>query len=45
VGVVEEAGVTGKKAFTNLDELWDIFGSPKKIRSKNKQRIPNFNKE
>jgi len=25
VGVVEEVGVKGRKAFTNLDELWEIF--------------------
>ena len=25
VGVVEEVGVKGKKAFTNLDELWGIL--------------------
>ena len=25
VGVVEEVGVKGRKAFTNLDELWQIF--------------------
>ena len=25
VGMVEEVGVKGKKAFTNYDELWDII--------------------
>jgi hypothetical protein len=25
VGVVEEIGLKGKKAFTNLSELWDIL--------------------
>jgi hypothetical protein len=30
VGVVEEVGVKGKRAFTNLDELWDILKSVKK---------------
>jgi len=25
VGVVEEVGVKGRKAFTNVDELWEIF--------------------
>ena len=24
VGVVEEIGLKGRKAFTNLDELWEI---------------------
>jgi hypothetical protein len=33
VGVVEEVGVKGKKAFTNYDELWDIL-----ISSKSKKR-------
>jgi len=30
VGVVEEVGVKGRKAFTNLDELWNILNSIKK---------------
>jgi len=25
VGIVEEVGTEGRKAFTNLDELWAIF--------------------
>jgi hypothetical protein len=29
VGIVEEVGVKGKKAFTNLDELWEILNAPK----------------
>jgi hypothetical protein len=29
VGVVEEVGVDGKKAFHNYDELWEIL-NPKK---------------
>ena len=31
VGVVEEVGVKGKKAFTNYDELWDIIISSKSM--------------
>lgn len=31
VGIVEEVGVEGKKAFTDLDELWNILNS---IRNK-----------
>jgi hypothetical protein len=31
VGVVEEIGVKGKKAFSNYDELWDILISSKSI--------------
>jgi hypothetical protein len=30
VGVVEEVGNRGKKAFKNLDELWEILTSPNK---------------
>ena len=30
VGVVEEVGVKGKKAFTNIDELWEILRSVRK---------------
>jgi hypothetical protein len=31
VGVVEEIGIKGKKAFTNYDELWEILSSSKGI--------------
>ena len=27
VGLVEKMGVTGRKGFTNLDELWEILNS------------------
>lgn len=30
VGVVEEVGIEGKKAFNNLDELWEIL-NPEKV--------------
>jgi hypothetical protein len=33
VGIVEEVGIKGNRAFTNLDELWDIF-SGKAIEGK-----------
>ena len=36
VGVVEEAGVEERKAFTNLDELWKIL-SFKKFREEDKE--------
>jgi len=29
VGLVEEVGVKEKKAFTNLQDLWDILSHPK----------------
>ena len=28
VGIVEEVGVKGRRAFTNYDELWEILSSP-----------------
>jgi hypothetical protein len=31
VGVVEEVGKKEKKAFTNLDDLWNILNSPREI--------------
>ncbi len=37
VGVVEEAGLKEKKAFTNLCELWDILSSSQGV--KNGRRI------
>ena len=33
VGVVEEIGSSGKKAFTNYDELWEIISSQISINS------------
>jgi hypothetical protein len=38
VGVVEEVGIKGKKAFTNYDELWDILIASKSISQKQKQK-------
>ena len=37
VGVVEEVGVEGNKAFTNLEELWKILNSPKAEARKGKK--------
>jgi len=31
VGIVEEVGIEGKKAFNNLDELWTILNPEKRI--------------
>jgi len=39
VGVVEEVGVKGKKAFANYDELWDILISSKSMKRDGKMRI------
>jgi hypothetical protein len=37
VGVVEEVGIKGgKKAFTNLSELWDIISSSKSVKNREK---------
>jgi len=36
VGVVEEAGIKGKKAFTSLTELWGIISSSRGVRSDRK---------
>ena len=38
VGVVEEVGVEGNKAFSNLDELWSILNSSKAETAKAKKR-------
>ena len=37
VGVVEEIGVEGNKAFRNLDELWSILNPPKAETGKTKK--------
>lgn len=28
VGIVEEVGMTGRRAFTTFDELWEMRGVP-----------------
>jgi hypothetical protein len=33
IGIVEETGIEGKKAFTCADELWNILKSPEKAIS------------
>jgi hypothetical protein len=38
VGVVEEPGVNGKKAFTNLYELWEIINPLKTEKTKVKKK-------
>ncbi len=38
VGVVEEIGVKGKKAFTNYDELWEILISSKSTMQKQRRK-------
>lgn len=38
VGVVEEVGKKGRKAFTNNDELWDILISSKSMTHKQKRK-------
>jgi hypothetical protein len=38
VGVIEEPGVNGKKAFTNLYELWEILNPAKIEKTKTKKK-------
>lgn len=38
VGVVEEVGVEGNKAFSNVDELWSILNPSKTETTKLKKR-------
>jgi len=45
VGVVEQVGVKGRRAFTDCNELWEIIGSSKKTGRINKERKPNFIKQ
>ena len=42
VGVVEEVGVEGNKAFSNLDELWFILNPSKAGTAKRKKRDKFF---
>jgi hypothetical protein len=39
VGVVEEPGANGKKAFHNLYELWDILNPIKKEHSPKMKKV------
>jgi hypothetical protein len=36
VGVVEQVGVKGRKAFTDFDELWEILSPSKSVRTHKK---------
>jgi len=45
VGVVEEVGIKGKKAFTNYDELWDILNFPKNNKTWRKAKRTNAKEE
>ena len=41
VGIVEEVGVDGRRAFTDLDELWKILnsdGTKNRLESRGKRR-------
>lgn len=40
VGIVEEVGGDGKKAFTNIDELWEILSSVRKRRKDESKQTP-----
>jgi len=44
VGVVEEVGVKGKKAFTNVDELWEIFKSEKRRQVRHTRGLKELKK-
>ena len=45
VGVVEEVGVKGNRAFGNLDELWFILNSSKAKTSQGKKRNKSLNEK
>ncbi len=45
VGVVEEAGVKGKKAFTSLTELWGIISSSRAVRGDRKSERRRISSE
>ncbi len=38
MGVIEQVGVKGRKAFTSCDELWEILRSSKSIRAYKKSK-------
>ncbi len=44
VGVVEEVGVKGKRAFTDIDDLWEILCAPKKYAKEKRASRAKENK-
>jgi len=38
MGVVEEVGIKGRKAFSHYDELWDILNASKSVKSHRESR-------
>jgi hypothetical protein len=45
VGTVEEAGAEGKRAFMNVDELWDILNPQYREQLKKKHEARELNLE
>jgi hypothetical protein len=45
IGVVEEVGVEGNRAFGNLDELWSVLNSSRARTSKGKKRNKFLNEK
>jgi hypothetical protein len=46
LGVVEQVGVKGRKAFTDCDELWEILTSSKNVRMHKKEsKHPYINRK
>lgn len=41
IGVVEEVGARRKKAFTNLNELWEILSSSEELKDKGRENHPS----
>lgn len=42
LGVVEQVGVKGRRAFTDCDELWEILTSSKSVRTHQKERKHHY---
>jgi hypothetical protein len=38
IGVVEEVGIKGRKAFSHYEELWDILNASKSVKSYSEER-------
>lgn len=39
VGLVEEVGLKGKKAFNTLDDLWEILNAKKELPKHKKEEV------
>jgi hypothetical protein len=45
MGIVEKVGEEGKKAFTHVDELWEILNAPRRLSKQQRKQGENKGKK